>query len=152
MRLKQKAIGPNVKPLTSRVYFAIRKPANMDPKPVKIIQSEENIALIESVSLDPDLKDTIATYVSSQWSLGKAIDCICETCNIKNDNNKISTVKLRLFRQIDGYCISPLKMDIEMTDLIQKQVLLEGDKLIVEYIDKDILDKLEEDDHIFLAM
>lgn len=124
----------------------------MDPKPVKIIQSEENITLIESVSLDPDLKDTIATYISSQWSLGKAIDSICETCNIKNDNNKISNIKLRLFRQIDGYCISPLRMDVEMNELIQRQVLLEGDKLVVEYIYKQVLDSLDENDQILLAM
>lgn len=152
MRVKQKAIGPNIKPLANRVYFSIKKPLNLDPKPVKIVQEEERLVKIESINLDPDLKDAVATYVSSQWSLGKAIDCICETCNIKNDNNKIGNVKIRLFRQLDGYCISPTKMNVEMSELIQGQVLVEGDKLIVEYVDAEVLAKLEDTDQLFLDL
>lgn len=105
----------------------------------------------ESVTLDPDLKDTVPVFISSKWSLGRSIDSICDSCNIKNDNNKVSSVKVRLFRQLDSYCISPIKMDVEISELMKAEVLLEGDKLVVEYIDSNVLNKLEEHTQLFLS-
>ncbi|CAG4959181.1 unnamed protein product [Parnassius apollo] len=152
MRIKQKALGPKSIPASDRVYFAIRKPVNLEPKPVRIITDEENVVQIESVTLDPDLKDTVPIFISSKWSLGRVLDSICDTCNIKNDNNKFGDVKLRLFRQLDGYCVSPWKMDIEMADLIKNEILMEGDKLVVEYISNDVLSKLDEYSQMFLLI
>lgn len=151
MRIKQKAIGPKSVPPSDRVYFAIKKPSNMDPKPIKIIQEEGSITKFESVTLDPDLKDTVPVFISSKWSLGRSIDSICDSCNIKNDNNKVSSVKLRLFRQLDSYCISPIKMDVEVSELMKAEVLLEGDKLVVEYIDSNVTSELEEHAQLFLS-
>ncbi|XP_075978020.1 AN1-type zinc finger protein 1-like [Anticarsia gemmatalis] len=151
MRIKQKAKGPKTILASDRIYFAIKKPENMDPKPTKIIQEEEKILKFENLTLDPDLKDTVPAFISSKWSLGRAIDSICDTCNIKNDNNKISAVKLRLFRQLDNYCISPLKMDVEICELVKNEVLLEGDKLVVEYIDSGVLNELDEHAQLFLS-
>ncbi|KAF9807510.1 hypothetical protein SFRURICE_006006 [Spodoptera frugiperda] len=151
MRIKQKAVGPKTIPASDRVYFAIKKPVNMEPKPIKIVQEEDSITKFDSVTLDPDIKDTVPVFISSKWSLGRAIDSICDSCNIKNDNNKISSVKLRLFRQLDSYCISPIKMDVEISELMKNEVLLEGDRLLVEYIDSNALSELEEHAQLFLS-
>ncbi|XP_072949572.1 AN1-type zinc finger protein 1-like [Epargyreus clarus] len=151
MRIKQKALGLKSVAASQRVYFAIKKPINMEPKHVKIVQDIDNINIIESVTLDPDLKDTVPVFVCSKWSLGRAIDSICDTCNIKNDNNKMGDIKLRLFRQLDGYCISPLKMEVIIEELIAKEILLEGDKLVIEYISTDVINKLDDNTHIFLS-
>ncbi|XP_026761832.2 AN1-type zinc finger protein 1-like [Galleria mellonella] len=151
MRIKQKAIGPKSIPVSDRVYFAVTKPKSMEPKAVKVIQDANNLSDIESVSLDPDLKDSVPLFISSKWSLGRAIDTICDSCNIKNDNNKMAGPKLRLFRQLDKYCVYPLKMDVEIGDLIQKEILLEGDKLLIEYIDSEILSSLNDYSQLFLS-
>lgn len=151
MRIKQKAVGPKTIPASDRVYFAIKKPVNMEPKPIRIVQEEDSITKFDSVTLDPDIKDTVPVFISSKWSLGRAIDSICDSCNIKNDNNKISSVKLRLFRQLDSYCISPIKMDVEISELMKNEVLLEGDRLLIEYIDSNALSELEEHAQLFLS-
>ncbi|CAH0591554.1 unnamed protein product [Chrysodeixis includens] len=150
MRIKSKAVGPKQVTPVHRVFFSIKKPVDMKPKPVKIVKEEDCITNIETVTLDPDLKDTVAVFISSQWTLGRAIDGICDSCNIKNDNNKVGPVKLRLFRQLDNYCISPLKMDVEIAELLKTEVLLEGDKLVMEYIDSNILNDIDENAQLFL--
>ncbi|KAJ0176413.1 hypothetical protein K1T71_007592 [Dendrolimus kikuchii] len=151
MRIKQKAIGPKSIPTSDRVYFAIKKPIDFTAKSIRIIKDIENLTYIESLHLDPDLKDSVPVFISTKWSMGRAIDSICDSCNIKNDNNKVGDVKLRLFRQLDGYCISPLRMDIEVSELMKEEVLLEGDKLVVEYIDCRLLIGLDETSQIFLC-
>ncbi|XP_039753203.1 AN1-type zinc finger protein 1-like isoform X2 [Pararge aegeria] len=153
MRIKQKAQGPKSIPVTDRVYFAIKKPIDLQPKAVIIVKDENNIKNIESLTLDPDLKDTVPLFISKKWSLGRTIDSICDTSNIKNDNNKIGDTKLRLFRQLDGYCVSPLKMDVEIEELLAREILLEGDKLVVEYIDNNVINTIQEDNaQIFLSV
>ncbi|XP_023954299.2 AN1-type zinc finger protein 1 [Bicyclus anynana] len=151
MRIKQKAQGPKSIPITDRVYFAIKKPTDMQSKAVTIVNDESTIKCIESLTLDPDLKDTVPVFISKKWSLGRTIDSICDTCNIRNDNNKIGDIKLRLFRQLDGYCISPLKMDVDIEELLAKEVLLEGDKLVIEYIDSNVINNLVDNAQIFLT-
>lgn len=151
MRVKQRAVGPKTIPVGDRVYFAITKPKNIDSKPVVIIEDVEKIRPVGSIILDPDLKDTVPVFISSKWSLGRAIDSICDSCNIRNDNNKMDGPKLRLFRQLDKYCISPVKMDLEIGQLMKLNVLVEGDKLMIEYIDSSIFSNLNETSHIFLA-
>lgn len=151
MRIKQKAKGPKSIPPSDRVYFAIGKPKTMEAKSVKLVEDENKLIALESVTLDPDLKDSVPVFISSKWSLGRAIDSICDTCNIKNDNNKMGDVKLRLFRQLDGYCISPQKMDVEVGALMTREVLLEGDKLLMEYVDGSTLSGLSENTEIFLT-
>ncbi|XP_041978845.1 AN1-type zinc finger protein 1-like [Aricia agestis] len=142
MRIKQKALGDKAIPADKRVHFAIKKPTDTQAKPVKIVQNVENIINLESLRLEPDLKDTIAVFISTKFTLGRAIDAICNLCNIKNDNNKMGTTKIRLFRQLDGYCISPIKMDVEIEELVKNEILLEGDRLIMEYIDTNVLNDL----------
>ncbi|XP_028159437.1 AN1-type zinc finger protein 1-like [Ostrinia furnacalis] len=151
MRIKQKAVGPKSVPVSDRVYFAIGKPKNMEPKTVKVIDDVNNLVKIDNLNLDPDLKGAVGVFVSTKWSLGRAIDSICDSSNITNNNNRMEKVKLRLFRQLDGYCISPIKMDVEIGDLMKQEVLIEGDKLIIEYIDTNILRNLDEHAQIFLS-
>ncbi|CAK1551321.1 unnamed protein product [Leptosia nina] len=150
MRIKQKAIGPKAVPPKDRTYFAIRKPTNTEAKSVKIVNDMENLVDLGTVSLDPDLKDTVPIFINANWSLGRAIDSVCDTCNITNNNNKIGNTKLRLFRQLDGYCISPVKMDVEVQELIKNELLLEGDKLVMEYISTDVLNSLDDTAQVFL--
>lgn len=151
MRIKQKALGPKSIPVSDRVYFAVKKPISVEPKAVKIIQDVNNIKPLESLNLEPDLKDTVPLFISTKWSLGRAIDSICDTCNIKNENNKMGDTKLRLFRQLDGYCISPLKMDVEISELLKNEVLIEGDRLVVDYIDSNVINILEDTAQLFLS-
>ncbi|CAH0398177.1 unnamed protein product [Chilo suppressalis] len=150
MRIKQKAVGPKSVSPSERVYFAIGKPKDMEPKDVKIVDDIDSLVKIETVTLDPDLKDSVPVFICCKWSLGRAIDSICDSCNINNDNNKMGNVKLRLFRQLDGYCISPVKMDLEIGDLMKQDILLEGDKLLIEYINNEVLSKIDENTHLFL--
>ncbi|XP_047503998.1 AN1-type zinc finger protein 1-like [Pieris napi] len=150
MRLKQKAKGPKTVTPKDRIYFAIKKPINVEAKPVKVISDFENLRQIDTVVLDPDLKDTNPVFISATWSLGRAIDSICDSCNIQNDNNKVGPTKLRIFRQLDGYCISPVKMDVEIQDLIKNEILLEGDKLVMEYISTDVLNCLDDTAQVFI--
>ncbi|XP_045498755.1 AN1-type zinc finger protein 1-like [Colias croceus] len=150
MRIKQKAVGPKSVSPSDRTYFAIKKPANAEPKNVKIVRELENITQIETVTLDPDLKGTVPVFISSKWSLGRAIDSICDSCDIKNENNKIGSTKLRLFRQLDGYCISPGQMDVGIQELMEKEILLEGDKLVMEYVSTEVLNSVD-DGQLFLC-
>lgn len=124
----------------------------MDAKPVDIIEDVEKIRPIGSIVLEPDLKGTNAVFISSKWSLGRAIDSICDSCNITNDNNKMDGPKLRLFRQLDKYCISPVRNDIEIGELMRLDVLVEGDKLMIEYIQSSVFNNLHETSHVFLSI
>ncbi|CAG9103178.1 unnamed protein product [Plutella xylostella] len=150
MRIKQKAVGPKTVPPGDRVYFSITKPKNKEAKPISIIQDVEKIQYIESITLEPDLKDCIPVFISSKWSLGRAMDSICESCNIKNENNKMDGPKLRLFRKLDGYCVGPVRMDAEISDLMKLDVLVEGDKLVIEYVDSNMFSDMTETSQVFL--
>lgn len=151
MRIKQKAIGPKTVPPNDRVYFAIIKPKNLDAKEIKIIEDINNLTPIQTVTLDPDLKDSVPIFISSKWSMGRSIDSICEYCKITNENNKMGPTKLRLFRQLDGYCISPLKMDVEISELIKNDILIEGDRLTIEYVSNNVFSDLTENSQLFLC-
>lgn len=150
MRVKQKAIGPKTIPASDRVYFAIIKPTNTEPKTARIVEDVNNLEPIDNITLNPELKDSIAVFISSKWSLGRAIDSICELCNISNDNNKIGDSKLRLFRQLDGYCISPVKMDVEISVLMKNEILIEGDRLLIDHISIEVLNSLGELSQLFI--
>lgn len=150
MRIKQKAIGDKTQPASKRIYFAVKKPENLNPKPVKILTKEDELLKIESITIDPDLKDTAAVYINADWTLGRALDGICDLCKIRNVNNTPGSTKVKLFRYFDGYCISPTKNDVVMQELIDSQVLQQGDKLTVEYIDTEMLKSLDENSQLFL--
>lgn len=152
MRIKQKAIGDKTQSTTKRMYFAIKKPKNTIPKPVKILTKEDELLKIESITIDPDLKDTVAIYINADWSIGRALDAICELCKITNVNNIPGSSKVKLFRLFDGYCISPVRNDIEIKELIHQQVLQQGDKLTVEYVDTHLLRSVDENAQLFLEL
>lgn len=151
MRIKQKSIGDKTQPVTKRMYFAIKKPKNTDPKPVKIATKEDDFK-IDSITIDPDLKDATALYINADWSLGRALDGICELCKIKNVNNTPGSTKVKLFRCFDGYCISPSKNDVLISELVERRILQQGDKLTVEYVDTDMLNSLDENTQLFLEL
>lgn len=151
MRIKQKALGPKTIPVSDRVYFSVKKPVEISAKSVRVVQNEDHIVKLGTVMLDPDLKDTVPIFIDRKWSLGRCIDSICEYCNVKNENNKMGVIKLRVFRQLDGYCVSPLKMDLEVNELMDQEVLIEGDKLVLEYIDNNVLNNLDDSCHLFLS-
>lgn len=150
MRIKQRAVGFKTIHPNDRVYFAVLKPRNTKPKPILVLNDVDNIKPIENVVLNPDLKGTHPVFVSKKWSLGKAVDSICDVVSIPNRNNEWGDSKLRIFRDLDKYCVSPHKMDIEISELIKQEILIEGDRIIIEYISSQELSAIDENCQLFL--
>lgn len=128
MKLKSKALGDNKVPTNSRVYFAVHPPVlgndcNYKPQPL---------------------------FASTSWTVGKSIDVFSKRMRVENKNNEVNEPKLRLFKVSDGSIIS-LRTDIRMEELINSGVLLDGDSLILEYVDNKLLEeKLEANERFFL--
>ncbi|KAL0269894.1 UNVERIFIED_CONTAM: hypothetical protein PYX00_007476 [Menopon gallinae] len=112
MRLKTKAQGPNNVPTASRVYFSI------------IIMKDADNQLCKSI------------FTNKDWSVGRVIDSISELCNVVNKNNVANAKKLRLFRRKDGVQIST-DMSVKVDDLISSNQIINGDCLIMEYVNPD---------------
>jgi len=115
MKIKNKATGQKSIPTTDRVYFSVNLPQNVD-KTVKIVP----------------------VFVSKSWSLGRTIDAIADECKLQNNNNKSTGKKLRIFRTDDKNIISN-DMSVILSSLISHKVIVDGEDLIIEYVDDDCL-------------
>lgn len=132
MKLKSKATGEKSIPTTDRVYLAIKKPINNNSKALQSNPKEIQ------VSTQFDDKAT-PVFVSKNWTIGRCIDSISNLCSIKNENNVSAAPKLRLFRESDSMSICLNKMDQTVQNLLDKKIIIDGERLILEYISNDFI-------------
>lgn len=133
MKLKSKATGEKSVSVPDRAYFAVRIPADVSPKNLQ--NTPRNICSrndFNDVSIKP-------VFVSKQWSLGRTIDSICDTCLIKNDNNMKAAPKIRLFRESDGMCVSLKEMDQSIENLLENKTIVDGERILLEYVSADYI-------------
>lgn len=151
MRIKQKATGNSTIPVTDRVYFSVTKPKDISSKPINIVKTISNVNKVDVQLTELDNKDGFPIFVSKNWSLGRMLDVVCDQCSVINNNNNPSATKIRLFRKFDGYCLNPIRMDVSLCDLMTSEVVTNGDRLRLEYLNNDDLSKISENDQVFLA-
>lgn len=110
MRLKSKAQGPKNIPTDSRIYFSI------------------------AVMKDGNDQTCRPIFTNKDWSVGRVIDSVSDLCNVMNKNNEANSKKLRLFKRTDGIQIST-DMSVKMNDLLIENKIINGECLILEYVD-----------------
>lgn len=118
MKIKNKAGGLKTIPTTDRIYF--------------------NVSFCDSNKLER----TTPLFVSSQWTVGRAIDAIAQEMKLINNNNKSTEKKLRLFRKVNKEIVSE-GVHVLLRDLVTKKVILDGENLIIQYVQDDCV-KLED--------
>ncbi|KAJ8911864.1 hypothetical protein NQ315_012530 [Exocentrus adspersus] len=111
MRIKNRATGIKSVPIPDRIYFNV------------IFLKEGN-------------EKATAVFVSKQWSLGRAIDAIAQELKLENNNNKRNEKKLRLFKKDTKEIVSN-KMSTGLQILLQDDILINGEDLVIEYIEND---------------
>ncbi|GJQ76568.1 hypothetical protein Trydic_g2265 [Trypoxylus dichotomus] len=111
MRIKNKAVGLKTIPIVDRVYFNIKYPSNIADR------------------ISP-------VFVSKTWSIGRAIDAIAEEIKVPNNNNQATALKLRLFRGDNGQILTASMFE-KIEDLLNKQNIINGQSLILEYVLND---------------
>ncbi|VVC27937.1 Zinc finger, AN1-type [Cinara cedri] len=121
MKLKGKALGDNKIPMSDRIYFSIHPPF-------------KNNQIIPAVPL----------FTSKNWTIGRTIDLFASRLKIENSNNKLNSLKLHLFKLNDGKHISET-MEHAFSDLISKEIINNGDSLILDYISPKIKPEIESD-------
>ncbi|XP_049956252.1 AN1-type zinc finger protein 1-like [Schistocerca serialis cubense] len=109
MKLKNKAVGNKGIPAADRVYFMIFPPLTLS-------------------------KQSVPVFVSRHWTVGRAIDSISDLCGVLNRNNDATAPKLRLFHYEGGQLLC-MQVDKKLNDLIQENDLVDGESLILEYVD-----------------
>lgn len=132
MKLKSKAIGQKSIPTADRVYLAIRKPFDNNSKALQSNPKDIQI----STQFD---ERTMPVFVSKNWTVGRCIDSISDLFCIKNENNIPAAPKLRLFRESDSMSICIDKMDQSIQNLLDKKIIIDGEKLVLEYISNDFI-------------
>lgn len=115
MKIKGKAFGDNKIPVVDRLFFSVHYPLT-----------------------DGICKECRPLFVSKTWSVGRVIDFFSKRMKIENNNNVQTAPKLRLFVKDSG-CLITHNMDTVMETLIKDQVLLDGDSLVLEYVEPDIV-------------
>lgn len=108
MRIKNKATGSNTIPTSDRVYF--------------------NIIFRQNDKIWP-------VFVSKTWSVGRIIDAIAVECKLRNNNNKSTEKKLRLFKQDNKQLITK-NLSTCMVELLNCGHIIDGETLIIEYVDE----------------
>ena len=85
---------------------------------------------------------TKGVFVNKSWGFGKILDTISDLCGVVNQNNfgGENTKKLRLFRHSTGEILMPDNFNVVLTDLINSEQVLNGETLILEYLEADKLD------------
>jgi len=111
MKLKGKALGDNKIPVNDRVYFSIHPPM------------KDNCAI-----------PAVPLFTSKTWTVGRTIDLFAVRLKIENRNDKSNTPKLRLFKLEDGEHLSN-QMDSVIGRMVSDGIVLNGDSLILHYID-----------------
>lgn len=105
MKIKSKAKGLNSVPTSDRVYFNVTHPETGQVTPV---------------------------FVAKTWSLGRAIDAVANECKLRNDNNKSTEKKLRLFKD-QGETLSKNFSDT-IEKLVTDGVVMDGENLLITYV------------------
>lgn len=108
MRIKNKATGSNTIPTSDRAYF--------------------NIIFRQNDKIWP-------VFVSKTWSVGRIIDAIAVECKLRNNNNKSTEKKLRLFKQDNKQLITK-NLSTCMVELLNCGHIIDGETLIIEYVDE----------------
>lgn len=109
MRLKSKANGLPSIPTQERLYFLIK------------------------IGREKNEKQEFPVFVSSEWSVGRSIDQIALTCNIKNQNNLSNAPKLRLFRDYDEQILTE-NLSEKIKNLIDRGTVCNGETLFMDYV------------------
>lgn len=111
MKLKGKALGDNKIPTTDRIFFSVHPPM-------------KNNQVIPAVSL----------FTNTNWSVGRSIDLFASRLKIENNNDKVKSLKLHLFKLNNGAHISNEMNDL-FSNLISNETVNNGDSLILNYVD-----------------
>lgn len=82
------------------------------------------------VELPLEGKAPEAVFVSSTWSIGKCVDYIASLCRIPNYNNQAGRPHLTLGSFSD-------RMDVILKDLLDGQLLYNGQTISLHYIEKE---------------
>ncbi|CAH1981331.1 unnamed protein product [Acanthoscelides obtectus] len=88
--------------------------------------------------IDGNTEKAVAVFVSNQWSLGRAIDSIADEMKLQNNNNKSGEKKLRLFKKEDKEILTQ-NMSVNLSALLEDNIIVDGDSLIIEYVDDDCI-------------
>ena len=123
MKLKQSASGNKSILVGDRIHFRIHLPLS-------------KIATMKG-------KDkTKGVFVNKSWGFGKILDTISDLCGVVNQNNVggENTKKLRLFKHSSGEILMPDNFNVILADLINSEQVLNGETLILEYLEADKLD------------
>lgn len=111
MKLKGKALGDNKILTNDRVYFSVHPPMK-----------------------DSHTIPAVPLFTNKSWTVGRTIDLFAIRLKIENQNDKINSLKLHLFKLEDGKHLSN-KMDIIIGQMITEGLVFNGDSLILHYVD-----------------
>lgn len=78
-------------------------------------------------------------FVNTQWTIGKCIDSMVDTLKVPNNNNTATAKKLQLYHHLNGDLICS-EMDTLLSKLIEDSVIVDGQRVILEYSDNVPLD------------
>ncbi|XP_026860160.2 AN1-type zinc finger protein 1 isoform X1 [Electrophorus electricus] len=111
MKLKLHASGDKGLPQTERTYFQVFLPKGAP-------------------------SSTLPMFFSSKWSVGKVVDFAASQASLKNSNNMLTAMKLRLCHPETG---EALKMDASLQSLLSLPdlPLYNGGNVILEYLDSE---------------
>ena len=120
MKLKQKSAGQKSIPMNDRAYFRIHLPLSK----ISTIKASEK---------------TKGVFVSQSWCFGKVLDVISDLCGVENKNNVggENKIKLRLFKHANGELLATENFNILLGDMLKSEEVLNGDTLILEYLETD---------------
>lgn len=123
MKLKQNAVGNKGIPFNDRTHFRIHLPLS-------------KIATMKR----PDR--TKGVFVNKSWGFGKVLDTISDLCGVVNQNNvgAENAKKLRLFKHSTGELVMQDDFNIVIEDLLKSEQVLNGETLILEYLETDKLE------------
>ena len=108
MKLKLHSKGDNGIPTSERLYFSVH-PVILNSTPLPI-------------------------FVSSKWTVGKAIDFMANKLKLHNENNKISNSKLKLCSASTGEVISP---DLHLHTVMENDLLFDGSSIVIAPLNED---------------
>ncbi|XP_067929857.1 AN1-type zinc finger protein 1-like [Watersipora subatra] len=108
MKLKQTATGDAGVPMESRVYLSLVLPI----KDTKTSHSAQS-----------------AFWLDKEWTVGRSVDYISSKSNIKNDNNRVNSPKLRLI-----YGEELLSMEHRLKELLESGSLYNGSTVELRYV------------------
>ncbi|XP_073406692.1 AN1-type zinc finger protein 1 [Dendrobates tinctorius] len=111
MKLKLHALGDKTLPQSERVYFQVYLPLGGKDK-------------------------SKAMFFCKKWSIGKVVDYAATIANLKNDNNKVTSKKLRVCHANTGAAL-PMNGSIEMWLSAAENPLHNGGNIIMEYLDNE---------------